>query len=302
MVIIIVTVLVIGIIFLLITAFSGSGAGQAVMDKLTETDKKKDTEEEKEQKEKQPITQMVGRLRDQVGEWLAKIEWDYLDDRRDKLEQLFEQAGDPGTTTPDQFIAGQVLFAIAMLLGVGLFVSNNAVVVLISMGVGFYFPQLQLNDKIKKYNKEIFLALPDVLDLMTLSIEAGLDFSASINRIIAKSDPNALLDEFQKMQKEVSIGKSRERALKDMSNRLEIAELDSVLNSLVQALRLGSSIGPIIRRQAEQMRTERFQRAEKLAAEAPIKMLFPLLIFIFPTVFIILFGPIALQFIVGGGL
>ncbi|MGM0440883.1 MAG: type II secretion system F family protein [Elusimicrobiota bacterium] len=300
MFLILIIILVVGIIFLLITAFSSQGAGQAVRDRLS--DKEKETEEEKEKKEKEPLTHLLMQFRGRVGEWVSRIEWDYLDDRRDKIENLFIQSGDPGQVAPDEFIAGQIMLSIAMLLVVGLFISNNAVIVLLSMGAGFYFPEFRLKGKIKQYKKEIFLALPDVLDLMTLSVEAGLDFSASINRIIEKSEPNALLDEFQRMQKEVSLGKSRERALKDMSNRLQIAELDSVLNSLVQALRLGSSIGPIVRRQAEQMRAERFQRAEKLAAEAPIKMLFPLLVFIFPTVFLILFGPIALQFVTGGGL
>ena len=97
------------------------------------------------------------------------------------------------------------------------------------------------------------------------------------------------------------MGKIRSEALRDMIRRVDQSELTSVINALIQAQELGTSLGPILRVQAEQMRTRRFQLAEKLAAEAPIKMLFPLLAFIFPSVFIMLFGPIVLQ-IIGGGL
>jgi tight adherence protein C len=137
--------------------------------------------------------------------------------------------------------------------------------------------------------------LPFSLDLLTLSIEAGLDFTSSLQRIVRKIGKNPLGQEFALMLHEVQLGKSRTQALRDFANRADVAEVRTVVASLIQAEELGASMGPILRIQAQQQRERRSQRAEEQAMKAPVKMLFPLTVFIFPTVLIMLFVPIALK-------
>lgn len=138
-------------------------------------------------------------------------------------------------------------------------------------------------------------ALPYVLDLLTLSVEAGLDFMTAIKRILDYRAMDPLGEELLRMFREVQIGKTRRDALKNMATRVMHPDLNGVIHALVQADELGVSIGSILRIQADQMRQKRFMRAEKLAQEAPVKMLFPLIFFIFPAVFIVLLGPVLLE-------
>ena len=134
-----------------------------------------------------------------------------------------------------------------------------------------------------------------MLDLLTLSVEAGLDFMNAMQRIVERGKIDALGEELLRVLREIQLGKTRRNALKDMSERVDQADLRSVMNALVQADELGVGIASILRIQADQMRQRRFERAEKMANEAPVKMLFPLVAFIFPAVFLVLLGPIILQ-------
>jgi tight adherence protein C len=138
-------------------------------------------------------------------------------------------------------------------------------------------------------------ALPYVLDLLTLSVEAGLDFMTAIKRILDYRAMDPLGEELLRMFREVQIGKTRREAMRNMADRAMHPDLNGVVHSLVQADELGVSIGSILRIQADQMRQKRFMRAEKLAQEAPVKMLFPLIFFIFPAVFVVLLGPVLLE-------
>ena len=138
-------------------------------------------------------------------------------------------------------------------------------------------------------------ALPFVLDLLTLSVEAGLDFMTAIKRIIDRRAVDPLGEELIRMFREVQLGKTRREALRDMGDRVRQFDLRTVVNALIQADELGVSIASILRIQSDQMRVRRFNTAEKRANEAPVRMLFPLIGFIFPAVFIVLLGPIALQ-------
>ena len=135
-------------------------------------------------------------------------------------------------------------------------------------------------------------ALPFVLDLLTLSVEAGVDFMTAMQRNVERRSIDALNEELIRVIREIQLGKTRREALRDLSVRVDLSDLRSVCNALIQADELGVSIGSILRIQADQMRQRRFERAEKLANEAPVKMLFPLMVFIFPAVFLILLGPI----------
>jgi tight adherence protein C len=161
-------------------------------------------------------------------------------------------------------------------------------------------PTSWLKRTIKRRHLEIERGLPFVLDLLTLSVEAGLDFMTSIRRLIDRRKVDALSEEFIRAIREMQVGRTRKDALKDMADRAQQPDLSSVVSALVQADELGVGIGTILRIQAEQMRTRRFQRAEKMANEAPVKLLFPLVCFIFPSVFLVLLGPIILQMLETG--
>ncbi|MDW7675951.1 MAG: type II secretion system F family protein, partial [Bacillota bacterium] len=136
--------------------------------------------------------------------------------------------------------------------------------------------------------------LPDVLDLLTISVDAGLGFDAALVKVVEKTD-GVLKGEFSKLLQEIKKGKARKNAMKDMAERCQVNDLSTFVGALVQADQLGVSISNILRIQAEQMRLKRRQLAQEKAMKAPIKMLFPLIFFIFPTIFIVLLGPALIQ-------
>ena len=156
-------------------------------------------------------------------------------------------------------------------------------------------PSAWLRAAVKKRHRAIMRALPFVLDLLTLSVEAGMDFMSAIQRNCASRRLDPLNEELIRMTKEIQVGASRREALRHMADRVGQSDLRGVANALVQADELGVSIGSILRIQSDQMRARRFDMAEKLAHEAPTKMLGPLMLCIFPAVFIILLGPVLSQ-------
>ena len=160
------------------------------------------------------------------------------------------------------------------------------------LAIRFLQPVMWLRGTLKRRHLSIQKALPFVLDILTLSVEAGMDFISALQRNckIRRLDP--LNEELLRMTKEIQVGSSRKEALRNMAERVKQPDLKSVASALIQADELGVSIGSILRIQSEQLRSRRFDRAEKLAAEAPVKMLGPLMLCIFPAVFIILLGPI----------
>ncbi len=161
---------------------------------------------------------------------------------------------------------------------------------------GFYaYPGLWLARALKARQRCIQKALPFVMDLLTLSVEAGLDFMSAMQRIVERRKMDPLGEEFVRVLREIQLGKTRRDALRDMADRVDQRDVQAVVNALVQADELGVGIAMILRIQADQMRQKRFERAEKQANEAPVKMLFPLVAFIFPAVFLVLLGPIILQ-------
>ena len=156
-------------------------------------------------------------------------------------------------------------------------------------------PRLWLRGALRRRQESIVKALPFVLDLLTLSVEAGMDFMGALQRNCASRRMDPLNEELLRMTKEVQVGLSRRAALANMAKRVGQPDLKAVAFALIQADELGVSIGSVLRIQSEQMRDRRFDRAEKLAHEAPTKMLGPLMLCIFPAVFIILLGPILAQ-------
>jgi len=162
--------------------------------------------------------------------------------------------------------------------------------VFIGAFLGFFHPLIWLRDRVRRRQQEIRKLLPYALDLLTLSVEAGLDFTAALARITPKLGENALGVEFDILLREIQLGKPRQEALRDLARRIRMTEIGTFTTALIQADEMGSGLGPVLRIHADQMRNDRSNRAERKAMEAPVKILFPLIAFIFPTTFLILFG------------
>ena len=156
--------------------------------------------------------------------------------------------------------------------------------------LGFYLPVLFIKSRIARRQKEILKAFPDALDLLTICVQAGLGFDAAMQKLVEKWD-NALSLEFARVLREVQLGKPRRDALKDMAERIGLAEVSSFVAAVVQAEQLGVSLSNILQIQADAMRLKRRQRAEEEAHKAPVKMLFPLAFLVMPSLFIVLLGP-----------
>lgn len=165
---------------------------------------------------------------------------------------------------------------------------------------GFY-PDVWLRYSVKVRHKKIERALPFVLDLLTLAVESGLDFMSGLSRIIEHREVDPLGEELIRVFREIQVGRSRKEALRNMSDRVDHTDIRSLTSALIQADELGTGIGHALRIQAEQVRNKRFQRAEKMGNEAPVKLLFPLVAFIFPSVLLVLLGPLLLQIFSMGG-
>lgn len=194
--------------------------------------------------------------------------------------------------TSVSFMAGLVLAAVVVVWGtIGL---QQAVAVLIFGAVGWMIPGTWLKGRVKARQKQVLKALPDGLDLVTTSVEAGLGLDAALARVSQKSS-GPLAEELSRMLREVAMGKMRREALIEMTERLGVEELTSFVNAIIQAEQLGVGIAQVLRVQADQMRTRRRQRAEKTAHEAPIKMIFPLVLFIFPAFMLVILGPAGIR-------
>lgn len=164
----------------------------------------------------------------------------------------------------------------------------------------FMMPAFWLKRTLAARHRGIRRALPFVLDVLTLSVEAGMDFMTALRRHCSSRRVDALGEELIRVVREIQLGKTRRVALRDMAQRVDLQDLRSVIHALVQADELGVSIGSILRIQADQIRSRRFDHAERLANQAPVKMLAPLLLFIFPAVFLVLLGPILVRIVQQG--
>ena len=227
---------------------------------------------------------------------------------REKADVMIVSGGLEGLLTGTEFVSLKILMPIVcgslwaafVFLLSGLlpnsFISDN-LVLLIGMGaLWFYmYPLMWLRGTVKRRHFAIMRALPFVLDLLTLSVEAGMDFMSALQRNCERRKLDPLNEELIRMTREIQVGTPRRTALRNMSERVRQPDLRAVVHALVQADELGVPIGSILRIQSDQLRSRRFERAEKLANEAPVKMLGPLLLCIFPAVFLILLGPILLQ-------
>ncbi len=221
-----------------------------------------------------------------------------------RIQESLRRAGQDYTLTPRQYFAGKLLasLVVALFLAAALSTIGQSGLTFGIAGAffGYYWPEMWLRDMTKSRNLRILKSLPFFLDILTMAVEAGLNLSSALQQAVEKVPPGPLVVEINRLLREVRAGKPRTDAMRDMAARLDFGPVSSLVSALVQGEMMGSSLGPILRAQSEQRRTERFQRAEKLALEAPVKMLGPLILCIFPCTFIVLAFPIAVQLMRSG--
>jgi len=220
----------------------------------------------------------------------------------DQTRKLLELAGNPGRMDASTFMV--LHFVAAVLFGGLVFVLTlfsktfslpiKLLIVLAFTVLGYFFPDLWIRSKINGRQKGVRKAMPDALDLLTICVEAGLGFDAAMSKVNEKWD-NELSMAFGRVIREIQLGKLRRDALRDMADRLGIAEMTSFVAAVVQSEMLGVSMAKILRIQSDQMRMKRRQHAEEEAHKAPIKMIFPMGLFIFPSLMIVLLTPAALR-------
>lgn len=221
----------------------------------------------------------------------------------EQTEKKLELAGNPPGIDPTIFWASRFIAAIGI-GGLLLFVFSMGSMdwtwgrKLLMTGVftliGFFMPQLLLQSKINSRQDAIRRSMPDALDLLTICVQAGLSFDASMARVAEKWE-DALADEFERSLREIQLGNVRRVALRNMADRIGISEMTSFVAAIIQSEQLGVSMSKVLRIQSDQMRTRRRQIAEEKAQQAPVKMLFPMALLIFPSLMIILLGPAGLQ-------
>lgn len=222
---------------------------------------------------------------------------------RARTQVLLQRAGVADVLTVDHLLAAKIFSAIIVpILSSQVFeMLQNPALFAIMGFVGFILPDRLVNDMRKSREKAIVRALPGSVDVLSLSVEAGLEFLMAIRRLVERGRSGPLRDELATILNDIRLGQSRGDAMKAFAKRVEITEVSSFVSVLVQADALGASIGPVLAQQAERMRTERFQRAEREGAKASQKILFPLVLCVFPAVLIVILGPVALNFIYGVG-
>ncbi len=212
-------------------------------------------------------------------------------------EKRLAMAGHPGGMRTSDFLGLKIVIALALaavaFLVFALLEGNilfGVLFAIVGAGVGYLAPEFWLGRRIRARQHKILFAIPDALDLLTISVRAGLGFDAALAKVTEKL-PGPLSDEFRRALAEVRVGKARREALRDIVARTEVPPLTNFIGAVIQAEQLGVSISKVLQVQSEQLRIERRQRAEQAAATAPIKMLFPLVGCIFPSLFIVILGP-----------
>jgi tight adherence protein C len=220
---------------------------------------------------------------------------------RDSIRQKLVFAGLAGQYRPEEIITAQVLlggvgFAVALAYAVLASPSTGIALILLVMlpAIGAVYPNVRLSSAVKARRAALLKDLPDTLDLLAISVEAGVGFEGALG-IVCEHFDSPLADEFSRTLKEMELGLPRRDALQNLKRRTEVPELSNFVLALTQADALGMPIGRVLKTQATEMRTKRRQWAREKAAKLPVKILFPLILFIFPPIFVIVLGPAAAQ-------
>jgi len=202
--------------------------------------------------------------------------------------------------TPEEFLLVKELMVVVLIwMALSVAKPGSEVFIfgiLMSVAAGYYLPEFWLKARMKKVKESLVHELPDTVDLLGLCVNAGLDFMMALKYVVEKSAPTAIIEELKSMMQEINVGKPRRDALRDMARKYELPDLSTFARTLIQADRMGTSVTDALNILSEDMREARFRRGEVMAMKAPLKMLIPLLFFIFPVVAILVAGPVFLDF------
>jgi tight adherence protein C len=224
----------------------------------------------------------------------------------ERIEKRLQHTGVSYLLIAEQFVAVRIISTffgfMAGVIVLKALEQNQPIWILFSTIVGFLLPDIWLSDNRKRRESAVIRAMPVYLDFITMAVQAGLNLQGALGQAMEKAPPSPLRNEFGTVLRDLRAGLSRADALRRMADRLDIKEVTSFVSAMIQAERMGASLATVLSVQAGQRRGERFQRAEKLAMEAPIKLVGPLVIFIFPVTFIVLGFPIVMKFLSEGTL
>jgi tight adherence protein C len=231
------------------------------------------------------------------GSWIHKA-------RRQKLARRLRAAGLEFALTPAQYVAGRWIAAGAAVLLLALAWAPRgllpASLAALAALIGYSIPASWLGDRIERRRRALLKELPFCLDVMTLTIESGLSLSSALQVTTANMPPGVLRGELERMLRDVRAGRTRADALRQMADRVQSSALTNLVSAMIAVEKQGANLGELLRAQAQQRRVERFLRAEKLAMQAPVKLLLPLVTCIFPGTFIVLFFPIVVRLMTQG--
>lgn len=228
----------------------------------------------------------------------------FWDKKRKYYRVKLVAAGLRDELTPDEFIAFKLFLILFFpltcgFLKVGGFFDFAWYTILGSGVLGWFYPDLWMRSKIQARQKEIKKAMPFVVDLLALSTEAGLDFIGAISRVVEKADSSPLIQELEQLLKEIKVGSSRQEALREMANRIDMPEMNSFVAVLISSDQMGASIGKVLRQQSEEIRNQRFLAAEKAGAAASQKLILPIVLIVLPAVMLMVAAPFVLTFLQG---
>jgi tight adherence protein C len=240
---------------------------------------------------------LTHRLHQEMSRISARIRWPLFQKYRKTMDELLREIPLKASVDADLLMTLQWVCAV---VACGVFALVGPFFSLCAGVVFSILPYFYCTTQRKKLHERLLRSLPDCMDLIALVMEAGVDFSAGVDCFVRKGAAGPLRDLFATYQKETQMGLSRTDALHRLGGRTSFAPLREALKGISHALSLGGRLAPSLYEQAAVLRAKRMQLAEKKAAEAPLKVLFPLFAFIFPTVFIVLFGPVLLLFLKGG--
>jgi len=221
---------------------------------------------------------------------------------KEKYRQILASAGLTEMMTPEDFFA----FKLSLIIGFPLlflvaryFMQTDwpFMAIPIVSFVGFFYPDIWARGLIQKRQEDIIQNMPFCVDLLALSVEAGLDFVAAMTKVVQKAKPSSLTEEFSILIKELKVGSSRAEALRALAWRANLIQISSFSATLIAADQVGASIGPILKSLALEIRQKRSTELEKKGAQAATKILFPMLLFIMPALFVIIASPFIVEFI-----
>lgn len=305
-IVIVVLVIVIGAIILVVVGVKSPQDADPLEERLAEYAARGETVSLEEIELSQPFSQrIVIPIAKKLGELVMRFT---PQNAITSMSKKLELAGNPGNVDPAVFFAlrfvgipfGGVFLFLDHIAKPGTFMDGKGILLGLPAAIlGFYLPDLLLQGRIDKRQKDVRKAMPDGLDLLTICVEAGLGFDAAMSKLYEKWD-NELGKAFGRVVREIQLGKLRREALRDMADRLGVSEMSSFVAAVIQSEQLGVSMAQVLRIQADQMRIRRRQLAEEEAHKAPIKMLLPMAFFIFPALCIVLMTPALLILIEQG--